>query len=68
MSNSDDKLDPFSSQQDKILVNAATAAEMLSISPKHLFLLTKAGKVPSERVGNRRLYSVSKLRSMFQAI
>ncbi len=44
-----------------ISVVAAEAARLLSISPRKLWELTKAGSIPSYKVGPRTLYRVADL-------
>jgi len=45
-----------------VLVDAASAAKLLSISTKTLWLRTKSGEIPSRRIGGRVLYSLNALR------
>ncbi|MBS0195442.1 MAG: helix-turn-helix domain-containing protein [Planctomycetes bacterium] len=45
-----------------LLVNATVAAEMLSVSARTLWALTKAGDIPHIRIHRRVLYSVASLR------
>ncbi len=42
--------------QTELLLDAATASRVLSISPRHLWTLTKAGQIPALRLGRRVLY------------
>ena len=49
---------------DALLIGARDAARRLSISERTLFTLTKAGTIPSVRIGGRVLYSVESLRRM----
>ncbi len=39
-----------------VLQDKKTMAQMLNISPRHLFNETRAGKIPAVRIGNRVLY------------
>lgn len=50
-------------QPEPILVDAAEAARILSISPRHLWELTNRGEIPCVRTGRRVLYSVETLRA-----
>lgn len=50
-----------------LLVDAATAAEMLSISPRKLWSLTNVGDVPCVRIGKSVRYSLEALRSWTQS-
>ncbi len=45
----------------KLLVDSITAAEMIQISPRLLWDLTKREVVPSRRIGRCRRYSVAEL-------
>ncbi|MEX1231286.1 MAG: helix-turn-helix domain-containing protein [Planctomycetaceae bacterium] len=50
-------------QAQKLLLSQREAAQMLSISPRTLFSLTKAGKLPSIRIGSGGVrYAVDDLR------
>lgn len=40
-----------------MLISATKAAELLGISARHLWTLTKAGNVPCNRIGRRVMYS-----------
>lgn len=40
-----------------MLISATKAAELLGISARHLWTLTKSGDVPCNRVGRRVMYS-----------
>lgn len=50
-----------------LLVDARTAARMLSISPRLLWALTNRGEVPHVRVARRVLYSPADLASYIEA-
>lgn len=41
---------------DSMLISASSAANRLGISPRFLWSLTRAGKVPCVRIGRRVLY------------
>ena len=41
-----------------LLINATKAAEMLGISPRSLFTLTRTGTIPHVRLGRRVMYSL----------
>lgn len=45
-----------------LLVNAEIAAQMLAISPRKLWSLTKSGEIPCVRIGRAVRYSVDELR------
>ncbi len=45
-----------------ILVDEPTGAKLLSCSARTLFTLEKDGKIPSVRIGARKLFSVAALR------
>jgi hypothetical protein len=45
-----------------LLVSAVQASQLLSISQRTLFALTKSGVVPHRRLSNRVLYSPDELR------
>lgn len=45
----------------RILVGPDEAARRLSISRAYLYTLVREGRVPSRKVGKRRLFSVSEL-------
>lgn len=49
-------------QMEPLLVDAVTAAGLLSISEKNLWKRTKSGEIPHRRVGCRVLYSPTRLR------
>lgn len=40
-----------------LLINATKAAEILGISPRSLFTLTRTGTIPHVRLGRRVMYS-----------
>lgn len=40
-----------------MLISATKAAELLGISARHLWTLTKSGNVPCNRIGRRVMYS-----------
>ena len=42
-----------------ILANKGTVLKAVPVSPRTLDYLVKAGKIPSVRVGSRRLYDVA---------
>lgn len=44
-----------------LLVGASEAARLLAISPRTLWAMTKAGRVPCARIGGRVLYRPSSL-------
>jgi excisionase family DNA binding protein len=46
-----------------LLVNAKTAARMLSIGARLLWTMTNAGEIPCVRIGRRVLYRVEALRT-----
>lgn len=46
----------------QLLVGASKAAEILSISKRHLWSLTRDGLIPHVRLRNRVLYSPQSLR------
>lgn len=45
-----------------LLIDAVSAAKLLSISTKTLWLRTKSGEIPARKIGGRVLYSLQKLR------
>ncbi len=47
---------------ERLTVNAAEAAEMLGVSARTVFQLTKAGKLPHKRLGGRVVYPIETLR------
>jgi len=47
----------------QLLIDARDAARLLSISPRTLWSLTKAGKIPVVRIGRRVLYATDTLRA-----
>lgn len=47
---------------DRLLVSAAEAARLLSISPRTLWSMTASGELPHVRVRRRVLYAVDDLR------
>lgn len=51
----------------RLLVSAADAAKLLSISPRTLWSLTRQGEIPSCRLGGRVLYSEDSLREWINA-
>jgi excisionase family DNA binding protein len=53
--------EPKTCANDRLLVDAHTAANMLSISTKTLWKKTKDGTIPCKRIGTRVLYSISQL-------
>jgi len=52
---------PSTPAPDALLIGARDAARRLAISERTLFTLTKAGTVPSVRIGGCVLYSVAAL-------
>jgi len=46
-----------------LLVDAVSAAKLLSISQKTLWIYTQAGSIPCKRIGSRVLYSLALLRA-----
>jgi len=50
-----------------VLIDAVSAAKLLSISTKTLWLKTKAGEVPHKRLGGRVLYPLAALREWANA-
>lgn len=52
----------------RLLVNATTTAEMLSISARSLWQLTHDGAIPSVRLGRRRLYDVRDLTAFIDRV
>lgn len=51
----------------KLLLSASEAASELSISERTLWTLTKAGDVPSVKVGHRTLYPTGALQEWISA-
>ena len=49
-------------QVERLAVNAQEAADMLGISPRLVFQLTKDGAIPFRRLGTRVVYPVDGLR------
>jgi hypothetical protein len=49
-------------QIEPVLIDAISAAKLLSISTKTLWLRTKSGEIPAKKIGGRVLYSLQKLR------
>ncbi len=47
---------------ERLTVNAQEAAEMLGVSARTVFQLTKAGKLPHKKIGARVVYSIEALR------
>ena len=47
---------------ERLTVNAQEAAVMLGVSARTVFQLTKAGKLPHKRIGNRIVYPIEALR------
>ncbi|MFN3152117.1 helix-turn-helix domain-containing protein [Bremerella sp.] len=47
---------------ERFLISAAEAAELLSISPRTLWTLTQSGEISTVRIGRRVMYSPSVLR------
>ena len=47
---------------ERLTVNVAEAAEMLGVSARTVFQLTKANKLPPKRLGNRVVYSIEALK------
>jgi len=47
---------------ERLAVNAQEAADMLGISPRLVFELTKTGAIPYKRLGTRVVYPVDGLR------
>jgi predicted DNA-binding transcriptional regulator AlpA len=45
-----------------VLIDAVSAAKLLSISAKTLWVRTKSGEIPSRRIGGRVLYSLNAIR------
>ncbi len=45
-----------------LTVNAVEAAQMLGVSARTVFQLTKAGKLPHKRLGGRIVYSIEALK------
>ncbi len=56
-----------SNKSDELLVSAANAAGLLSISPRTLWTLTNDGIVPHVRIGRRVMYSRTALRKWIHA-
>jgi excisionase family DNA binding protein len=54
-------------QIEPIAVNLQRAAALLDISDRTLWSLTKEGKIPHKRVGNRLLFSVEELRKFISS-
>lgn len=52
---------------DRLLVSAAEAARLLSISPRTLWSMTTSGELPCVRVRRRVLYAVADLREYVDA-
>jgi len=50
------------SPPEPLLINEREAARLLSVSPRHLESLRRAGDVPHRRLGQRVLYSPAELR------
>jgi excisionase family DNA binding protein len=48
---------------DPLLVDAVSAAKLLSISQKTLWLYTQSGEIPHRRIGSRVLYPLALLRA-----
>lgn len=46
-----------------MLISATKAADLLGISPRHLWALTKSGEVPCNKVGRRVMYSPALLQA-----
>jgi excisionase family DNA binding protein len=40
-------------------VNTETAAQMLGVSPRTIFTMTKSGELPSRKIGRRRVIPVA---------
>lgn len=51
------------SKVEPLLVDAVSAAKLLSISQKTLWIYTQAGSIPSKRIGSRVLYPLALLRA-----
>ena len=47
---------------ERLTVNTAEAAEMLGVSARTVFQMTKAGKLPHKRLGTRVVYSIEALK------
>lgn len=52
---------------ERLTVGASEASEMLGISPRTLWSLTKTGQIPSIRAGRRVLYPIDGLRKFVNA-
>jgi excisionase family DNA binding protein len=48
-------------QNDRLLIDARTAARMLGVSPRTLWKLTDIGELPHVRIGRRVLYCPQQL-------
>lgn len=58
--------DPYraeSASVEPLLIDAVSAAKLLSISQKTLWLYTQRGDIPHRRIGSRVLYPLSLLRA-----
>ncbi len=47
---------------ERLTVNAREAAQMLGVSERTIFQLSKAGKLPHKRLGARVVYSIAALK------
>ena len=56
------KNDENENKIERLTVNVAEAAEMLGVSARTVFQMTKAGKLPHKRLGSRIVYSIEALR------
>lgn len=57
----------FSPEKQPLLVNSREASRLLQISERTLWTLTKAGEIPSVRLGRSVRYSVDALRRWIDA-
>jgi excisionase family DNA binding protein len=48
---------------EKVLIPRRDAAQLLSISERTLYALTKRGEIPSRRIGRKVLYGLDQLRA-----
>lgn len=58
--------DPYRAESatvEPLLIDAVSAAKLLSISQKTLWLYTQSGDIPHRRIGSRVLYPLALLRA-----